>query len=381
MQNSTPKINWPNTLFLIVTPIVAIGGTIWLAMTTGLNSNTLWLTLAFTIISGLAVTAGYHRLFSHRAYKAAWPVRLFFLLFGSAAFEGSVMEWCADHRRHHLYVDTDRDPYNINKGFWYAHMGWLFVSPANKDYSNVKDLAADPLVSWQHKFSVPIATTIGFLLPMAIASLWGDAWGGFILAGALRITFNQQLTFCVNSVCHYWGKRRYSSVQTARDNWITALFTYGEGFHNFHHQFMFDYRNGIRAYHFDPAKWLIRSLAYVGLAKDLKTVPQKQILRYRLRVEESSLASDLKHYSEDFCKYLTHLLKPLHERILHLSEHLEQLEQDYRELKRKKLELMKEKADEYRARLQAQRMRLQEAQRELKKVLMVWTEVRKPITS
>lgn len=372
MTSNSRPINWPNTLFLFLTPLVGIGGAIWMACTGHLNSNTLWLTLIFTIVSGLSVTAGYHRLFSHRAYKAAWPVRLFFLLFGAAAFEGSVLEWSTDHRRHHLYVDTDRDPYNINQGFWYAHMGWLLVAPKSKDYSNVKDLESDPLARIQHKYIVLIASIMGFIFPMAIASLWGDALGGFIIAGALRIAFNQQLTFCVNSVCHYWGNRQYSKEQTARDNWFTALFTYGEGFHNFHHKFMFDYRNGIRFYHFDPAKWLIRSLAFVGLAKDLKSASPKQIQRFRMQVEEQNLFKGFPYHSSDFLNYLGKLIKPLQERILQLMTHLEEA---HIELQQRKREYLNNKTQEYRQLLHAQYQKLSMLNEELKHALGSWAKI------
>ncbi len=355
-MNKVKRINWTNTLFLTITPLIAIFGTLFIILNHQFHSGTAWLALGMTIVTGLSVTAGYHRLFSHRTYKASWPVRVFFLLFGAGAFEGSAVEWCTDHRRHHLYTDTDKDPYNIKKGFWYAHLGWLiFLDTSKRDFNNVKDLTNDPLVKFQHRFFVFLAFIMGFGLPMAIASLWGDPWGGLIIAGALRIAFLQQMTFCINSVCHMFGKRTYSEKLSARDNWFTALFTFGEGFHNFHHQFMFDYRNGIRFYDFDPSKWLIRGLAYLGLVSELKCVSQKQLLQYRIRNEEHQLIHVVKQHSEALLHSVEHWLYPLRDRILKTAAYIEHLE-------------MKVHIDR-------QYKQLKEARSELRKLLLHWSQV------
>lgn len=374
-MNTTKRINWTNTLFLTITPLVSIIGTILLAINGHLYGATILLALLFMGVTGIAITAGYHRLFSHRAYKTVWPIRLIYLLFGAACFEGSVLEWCTDHRKHHLYVDTEKDPYNINQGFWYAHIGWLiFLDTSKRDFKNVSDLAEDPLVRFQHRFFVPLAIVMGFLLPALIASLWGDFWGGLIVAGALRITLNQHLTFCINSVCHTFGKRNYSE-QTARDNWVTALFTYGEGFHNFHHQFMFDYRNGIRFYHFDPAKWLIKTLALMNLATDLKVASTKHIIRYTVRVDESILMAQIKQRSESFAQYAERFVQPLREAILQAATQLEKLEEEYLALKKTKMDYLKGKMTEYRNHLKTQKSRLKQARSELTAALSRWQQL------
>lgn len=373
-MHPTRRINWTNTLFLTLTPLVAIIGTVQIVASGTLSGATILLAVLFMGATGMAITAGYHRLFSHRAYKTVWPIRLLYLLFGAACFEGSVLEWCTDHRKHHLYVDTPKDPYNIHQGFWYAHIGWLiFLDTSKRDFKNVQDLIEDPFVRFQHRFFVPLAIVMGFLLPAFIASFWGDFWGGFIIAGALRIVLNQHLTFCINSVCHTFGKRNYSQ-QTARDNWITALFTYGEGFHNFHHQFMFDYRNGIRFYHFDPAKWLIAALSFLGLATELKQASNKHIIRYVVRVEESHLLTRVKQYSGSISERVESLIQPLREAILQAAARLEQLEEEYVLLKKNKMAYLKEKMAEYRAHLKAQKNQLKSARFELEMALMRWQQ-------
>ncbi|OGT63529.1 MAG: fatty acid desaturase [Gammaproteobacteria bacterium RIFCSPHIGHO2_12_FULL_45_9] len=281
------QINWLNTLFLLLTPVVGVGGTIWLACLGMVHWQTCVLAVVLWFISGLAVTVGYHRLFSHRSFQARWPVRLVLSLLGTAVFEGSVLEWCTDHRNHHRYTDTEKDPYNIKQGFWHAHIGWLiFLDTKKRDFSNVAELQEDPILRFQHRFFVPLAVLMGFGLPVLIAMLWGDALGGFIIAGALRVMVNHHCTFFINSLCHMLGQRPYSRQQSARDSWVTALLTYGEGFHNFHHQFPIDYRNGIKFYHFDPSKWTIRLLSYCGLTYNLQQVSDDRIAAYKVKASE-----------------------------------------------------------------------------------------------
>lgn len=283
--NTLPKasLNWANVVFFSTLPLIAVVGTTLLCIYTAVPWQTWALAVSFMILTGLSITAGYHRLFAHRTYLAAFPLRLALLFLGAAAFQGSALTWCTDHRKHHRYTDTDQDPYNVKKGFWYAHIGWLFYLGSKKhDFSNVQDLMGDELILFQNKYYLPIAILMGFILPAAISSLWGDPLGGLIIAGALRMTINHHSTFTVNSVCHYFGKMTYSNKVSARDNWLISLFTYGEGFHNFHHQFPGDYRNGIRLYHYDPTKWLIKFFSYIKLTHNLKQVSNVRIAHYHL---------------------------------------------------------------------------------------------------
>jgi len=343
-------------------------GTIILAVTHQIRWETVTLAIVMMILIGLSVTAGYHRLFSHKSYTAAWPVRLVMLLFGAAAFENSVLEWGTDHRQHHRYTDTERDPYNIKKGFWYAHIGWIFLQdPIPRDYSNVEDLKADPFVRFQHRFYVPVATIMGIGLPTAIAAFWGDAWGGFIIAGFLRLIVTHHTTFCINSVCHWFGKQTYKQ-QSARDSWVTALFTFGEGYHNFHHQFAIDYRNGIRFYDFDPTKWLIRGMAYMGLARNLKQVSKEQIIRYRIQTEESQIVKPAHQHLEQF-------VQPLRDRILKAAAYIDHLEKEYIALKKEKMLYLQDKWLEYRTHLQTKRQSLKQAHQELRDSLAMWGEL------
>lgn len=351
-SQTAERINWTNTLFLTLCPLVAILGTVWLFMYSSISWKTWALFTAFLFLTGLAITAGYHRLFSHKTYRSNAVMRFLYLFFGAATFEGSVLNWCTDHRRHHRYEDTEKDPYNINRGFWFAHMGWLIrLDDAKRDYSNVHDLKADPLCALQHRFYAIIAVLTGFALPTLIAWSWGEALGGFIVAGALRISLNQHFTFLINSLCHTLGKQPYTREKTARDHWVTAIFTYGEGYHNFHHKFPLDYRNGIKYYHYDPAKWLIWALEKCGWATEVKRIPARRIAQHVLQAQDVSEHDRLAQAKE---------------RLLQVIQRLETLDKDYREaLKTVSCKLA----------LKEQRQKLKQTQQELKAGMAAWAKL------
>ena len=216
-------------------------------------------------------------------------MRAFYLLFGAAAFQHSVLSWASDHRRHHKNIDEDADPYNIRKGFLWAHVGWLmFKQPNPEDFSNVPDLTADPMIRWQHRYYVPLAVTMGFVVPLAIGYTIGHPWGCLLWAGLFRTVIVHHSTFFVNSLAHTLGRRPYSIAVSARDSVVTALLTMGEGYHNFHHRFATDYRNGVRRHQWDPTKWLIRGLEAVGWAWALSRTPREKIIAAEIECETSS---------------------------------------------------------------------------------------------
>lgn len=287
MAKLIKRIDWVNTLFLTLSPLSALFFTYLFFKNSEHYIAQIILAVVFYFATGMSITAGYHRLFSHRAYKANPVLKLVYLLFGAAAFQNSALKWSADHRIHHNHVDDELDPYNINRGFFYAHIGWIFLKEADtveKKYP--KDLLNDKLVVWQHKYYIPIAIFMGFILPTIIGHFLGSALGGFALAGLFRIVFVHHCTFFINSLCHVVGSRPYTDTNTARDSFLLAFFTYGEGYHNYHHYFPTDYRNGIKWYQFDPTKWLIKMTEYLGLAFDLKRVPEKLILEARYKMLE-----------------------------------------------------------------------------------------------
>lgn len=263
-------IKWEFVTYFFILYVSAIVGTVFLMITHRMHAATWLLALGFVIVNGFSITAGYHRLFSHRCYKANKIIEALFLFFGAGAFVDSVISWSRDHRCHHRYTDTQNDPYNIKAGFFSTHFFWIFYKKntinQSPSFENIQDLRRNKLVMFQNKFYIPIAITAGLILPVLIASTWHDPWGGFFIAGLFRIAFGHQLIFCVNSAAHYWGKQTYDTEKTPRDNFFVALLTFGEGYHSYHHAFPFDYRNGVGLFKYDPAKWLIKSLSVLGLA-------------------------------------------------------------------------------------------------------------------
>jgi stearoyl-CoA desaturase (delta-9 desaturase) len=241
--------------------------------------------------TGLGITGGYHRLWSHRAYKATYPVRLLLCLGGAAAFEGSAKWWCRHHRSHHRYTDTEKDPYNARNGFWYAHMGWMLQKQDAKKigFSDISDLTKDSMILWQHKYYPFVAIGVGIIFPTLFASLWGDMRGGFFFASMWRIVIVHHATFFVNSLAHHLGDKSVSDFHTAYDSWITAILTLGEGYHNYHHEFPADYRNGIKFFHYDPTKWFISALSYFGLTYDLKWMSNEEINKAFYQMEQRQL--------------------------------------------------------------------------------------------
>ena len=337
---STPKpINWTNTLFLILTPLVGIIGAALLCTFSTVSWLT-WLLAGFMLVAGgLSITTGYHRLFSHTTYQTVWPIRLFFVLFGSAVFEGSVLEWSTDHRNHHRYTDTKQDPYNIKQGFWHAHIGWLLtLDQSSRDFSNVEDLQKSAMLRFQNRHFVLIASMMGFLFPMAIASLWGEPLAGFVIAGALRIAVAHHSTFCINSLCHIIGKQPYSDRTSARDNWISALATFGEGYHNYHHQFPLDYRNGVRLHQFDPGKWIIYTLNKLGLAKNLRRIPQYRTIQSRMEMDKQRMQEKPQHP----------MLDQLYDSIMQIIVTIKECEKNYAE----------SRCQEYRSKLKVAKLEL-----------------------
>jgi stearoyl-CoA desaturase (delta-9 desaturase) len=256
-----------------------------------------WIAFALILtLSGLSITAGYHRLWSHRTYKASRPLKWFLAFFGIFSLQNSILVWAARHRVHHRHVDDpNEDPHSIRTGFWHAHMGWMIRDwPTSKiDYDQVRDLQKDEVVMWQHRVYWPMVWALNLGLPAAIGLMTGDVVGTVLLVGAFRLAFSQHCTFFINSLAHTWGKRSYSEDNTARDNGVIALLTWGEGYHNFHHAFQADYRNGLRWWQFDPGKWLIATSAALGMAYDLRRTPKFKIQRARLQMQFRQLQERL----------------------------------------------------------------------------------------
>jgi len=281
-------INWITTILFTVTPLAALVFVPWYGITHGYSWAAVLLFVLLQWAGGLAITAGYHRLWSHRTYNAHWTVRLFFMLFGAMSLQNSILIWSSQHRTHHRFVDdVDKDPYSARRGFWFSHMGWILrdYPSGENDFSNARDLERDPMVMFQHRYYVPLTLFMNIAFPLLLGWAVGDVWGVFLLAGLLRLVINHHCTWFINSLAHMWGSQPYTDENSARDNGALAFFTFGEGYHNFHHIFQNDYRNGIRWWQWDPTKWLINALSAMGLADNLKTVPDLWIQRAQIAMQ------------------------------------------------------------------------------------------------
>jgi stearoyl-CoA desaturase (delta-9 desaturase) len=292
MFKLTPRA-WLNTLFLLGTLVLALVLVPWKLATQGLRLSEVGVFLVMYSLIGLSITVGYHRLFSHRAFRASWPVRLLALLFGAAAFQNSALAWCSDHRHHHRFVDDiERDPYPVRRGFWYAH--WIWVMEAkDRPLDSVSDLEQDPLIRWQHRYHFWIGAAVAAVPVLAVGWMTHNLLGQLVIGLLLRIVATHHSTFLINSAAHWFGTQPYTDANSARDNALLAPFTFGEGYHNYHHMWQWDYRNGPRWYQWDPAKWLIAAVAWVGLARGLRRVPDTEIQRARVAMEARRLVAAL----------------------------------------------------------------------------------------
>lgn len=288
-------------LFAVLLPPGGLLIAILLLWGTAMDVTSLALLLGMSAFTALGVTVGFHRLCTHRAFRAPAPVRFIFAAAGSMAVQGPVITWCAEHRRHHLHSDSEGDPHSPHMsehgswgdGFWammrgayHAHIGWL-LGPRSRGLGRYsKDLQRDPvLVAVDRQF--PIWVLIGLFIPTVIGglvsmSLYG-ALLGFLWGGLVRVLVVHHVTWSVNSICHLWGTRPFDSGDESRNNAIVGILALGEGWHNNHHAFPASARHGLRWWELDASWWVIKALAAVGLAKDIRLPAQGRIRQRRQR--------------------------------------------------------------------------------------------------
>lgn len=268
MKNS--QYEWTSILF-----ILAIHGGFLVATPLYLIYSP-WNWAAFSVwcliytLAALGITAGYHRFFSHRTYQVHPIVEILYLFLWCIWFAGSAATWSYDHRIHHAKTDTMEDPYSIKRWFWFAHMGWFLLKRPAMDPTKIPDLWSSKWVRFQHNHYHQIAININLIIVFVMAYLTDWASSVYLCLLAWMFVFHHSMFF-INSLAHTWGSKTYAKELTAVDNFLLAFFTFGEWYHNYHHAFPNDYRNGISWYHFDPTKWLIWILEKLHLAKNLRS--------------------------------------------------------------------------------------------------------------
>src|SRR5215203_4103899 len=225
------------------------------------------------MVTGMGITVGYHRLVAHQSFQCPDWVKRCVLVAGGWALQNSALVWCADHIRHHARTDTDEDPYNATRGFWHSHCGWLFYDTSHRTDKYELRLRRDPVILWQHRYYWPIVIS-GLAIPFALGVWWHGAWMGgvstLLLGGLLRLFLVLNSTFTINSLCHMIGSQPHGTQDSSRDSWLISFVSFGEGYHNYHHTYARDYRNGPRWYNFDPSKWIIYTLSRLRLASNLR---------------------------------------------------------------------------------------------------------------
>ncbi|GFT59115.1 acyl-CoA Delta(11) desaturase [Nephila pilipes] len=300
------QIVWFNVLLFIYLHLSFLYG-VYLGFT-----SAFWKTAIFAYIygnfGGLGVTAGSHRLWSHRSYKAKWPLRAFLCVLTSIAAQNDIYEWCRDHRVHHKFTETSADPHNIKRGFFFAHMGWLMckkhpdVTVKGKTVF-LDDLWADPIVRFHRRFYIPMVLFFCFYLPTMIPVwCWGETlWNSFFIAGMTRYCFSLNLTWLVNSAAHKYGDQPYDKYIEARENAFVAFFGHGEGWHNYHHVFPWDYSTSELGYTLNLSKVFIDFMALIGQAYDLKSAHPDLVKSRKLKTGDGTRMKYVEGQEQEFC--------------------------------------------------------------------------------
>lgn len=333
---SLKNFNWKSGIFLIAYQVLLLAALPWYFIHYTVTPGIFFFTLLFLFSGGLSITAGYHRLFSHKSYKAHPVIEAIILFFGSATIQGSALRWCNDHRNHHAHVDTDKDPYTITKGFWYAHFLWMLEKQKPIDPKVVSDLMRNKRVMWQDRYDVLCMFGSNILLFLFTCWATGEYMSAFVLAVWLRLFVQHHTTWFINSLAHTWGSQPFCTEHTAVNNFVISFLTYGEGYHNYHHTFANDYRNGIRWYQFDPTKWLIWSLNKCGLAWGLRRVDIHTIEKKIVLERKDMLLEQLTQLWYIKKEELEEKIQELSDRLVKESSRFKELRENYQHMRKNK---------------------------------------------
>lgn len=268
--NKRTEIQWVTIIAMVIFHALAVAALFFFSWTN------LFVTLFLLWVSGgLGIGVGYHRLLTHRGFKTSKPVEYFLTVCGALALESGPIQWISTHRIHHAFTDTPRDPHTPREGFWWAHIGWIFVGTAQHHDEvtlrrYVPDLLKDKFQVWLSKWYYVPTIILGLIL-LAIGGWSMLLWGVF-----LRIVVGLHVTWLVNSATHIWGKRRFETDDDSTNNLIVGLLAFGEGWHNNHHAHPTSARHGIAWYEFDLNWHTIRVLEFLGLATDIKQIQENK---------------------------------------------------------------------------------------------------------
>ncbi|MFP5225295.1 MAG: acyl-CoA desaturase [Actinomycetota bacterium] len=279
------------TLAFTVVPLVAVVAAMVRLWGWGISGLDLVLFLVFYSIAGTGISVGFHRLFTHRAFKAVRPLQVALAYSGQLAIQGGVIDWCATHRRHHAFADEYGDPHSphlataaglkgVLHGLWFAHVGWLFDANKTEVAEWGPDLVSDrDLVRVNRRF--PLTVLASFLLPPLVAFLitfsFAAALSAFLWASLVRIFLLHHVTWSINSICHFYGKEAYQARDESKNVWPLAPISFGESWHNNHHAFPWSARLGLKFWQIDTGWYTIRALQGLRLIRDVKVPTRKQL--------------------------------------------------------------------------------------------------------
>ncbi|CAH2108170.1 unnamed protein product [Euphydryas editha] len=282
----TPRIRWPDLIVQVTLHLVTIYG-IYLILIGEVMFFTIVFVFATIYTSGLGITAGVHRLWSHRSYRATLPLRILLAILFTVTGQRDIYTWALDHRVHHKYTETVADPHDVRRGFWFAHVGWLVLTPhpavENRRAALKKtsvDLIDDPVVRYQKLFFIPLFLLLNVLIPVGIPMyFWGETLkNSFVVSFVTRFTVTLNIAFSVNSFAHLYGNKPYDRFIKPAENPMVSLAALGEGWHNYHHVFPWDYRTSeLGRLNFSTK--VIDAFARIGWAYDLKAATTTMIVK------------------------------------------------------------------------------------------------------
>ena len=288
-QPTAPIVEHTDIMYPSAIPFVLVHLACVAALWTGVTYEAVVLCFLLYWLRIFAIGAGYHRYFSHRAYRTSRAFQFALAVLSQSTAQKSVLWWASKHRHHHLHSDTETDVHSPrHKGFVYSHLGWIFSRKNDvADLVKVADFARYPELMWLHKHEL-VPPVVLALLSVLIAG-----WSGLVVGFFWSTVLVYHATFCINSLAHVRGRRRYVTGDDSRNNWLLALFTMGEGWHNNHHAYQSSVRQGFRWWEIDATFYLLKALSWTGLVWDLKTPPAAvRLNEYRLgsRVIERAAA-------------------------------------------------------------------------------------------
>ncbi|MCG6158169.1 acyl-CoA desaturase [Rubinisphaera margarita] len=288
------------TLTAILVPFAGVILAATSAWGAGFQWVELGLLLGMYVVTVLGITIGFHRLFVHRSFETHRWMKVLWVILGSMAVQGSLFHWAARHRRHHQHADTPEDPHSPQyggdgmggfcKGFWHAHIGWLFAPNPPRLERYIKDLTSSRTLQVTSNLFF-LWVLIGLLIPALIGGAlnqsWSGFWAGFLWGGLVRIFLVHHVTWSVNSACHLWGRQTFKSDDESRNNFLFGMLALGEGWHNTHHAFPTSARHGLRWWEFDASYCVIRTMELVGFAWNVQ-IPSREMQMKKRRVQRQS---------------------------------------------------------------------------------------------